>query len=479
MIKKQDGNICSITKEFVREIITETSTIDAAILEKLKDLKEDLIKENKQLQEFEAKVVAAKAIAEAEAAEAKVRAAEAKVRAEAEAKVRAAEAKARAEAEAVRAAEAKVRAEAEAARIAAIDISADAKAQDIAVLGANNLEAIDTWVLAYKTRHNMATESGMIKSGDIVVPDQTDKYEKMDNSGGGKNDCLIISFLQSVSKNFRNISLENQYNTASYFRRTLMVKLLREIEGVEIGKFKALPLDPFEIKSKLYELIKKIRKQLNDLPLTIGIDSELDIEFASYFLCNKYKVNILLQNIDTWFYINSGGSTARVIINSNRGGRHYESTRHVKDDQYLFNSDYLDWDKLVHKMHSTKSSDSSHSDSTKSSAEEIAVDLRVGLSAPTPKEIEAMKVCRARIDPSFMELIFDGKTHAERDSIEAAFKIKRIEAEDGIKRLIARATNELTRLSALSIDDAHVRAEIEINRAKILEAEEIRRLPTA
>jgi len=67
-------------------------------------------------------------------------------------------------------------------------------------------------------------------------------YHMVPNSGGGKNDCLIISFLMGVSPTYRKLAYDIKYTVASTFRREYLPKAINTNKGLlrkndtEIGK---------------------------------------------------------------------------------------------------------------------------------------------------------------------------------------------------------------------------------------------------
>jgi hypothetical protein len=149
-------------------------------------------------------------------------------------------------------------------------------------------------------------------------------YHLIQNTGGGQNDCLILSFLGCISSNFRNAEEDIRHQVASDFRRIILP---------------SLPL----FKTKFYdELAKKTRfarymHYIRDMQSTNFLDDAI-IDL----LVRQYKINILYfegiktgqmdTQVGTHLIIMPpavniadfrGNTSAIIIYNINNG--HYES----------------------------------------------------------------------------------------------------------------------------------------------------------
>lgn len=60
------------------------------------------------------------------------------------------------------------------------------------------------------------------------IADLNDHFAMIQNTGGGKNDCLIISFLMGVSPAYLSAGEPGRNSIASFFRRTILPYMLRE-----------------------------------------------------------------------------------------------------------------------------------------------------------------------------------------------------------------------------------------------------------
>jgi len=168
-----------------------------------------------------------------------------------------------------------------------------------------------------------------------------DEYKMIETTGGRGNDCLIISFLMSVSLEYRKLDYDQKYSIASKFRRITLPKLI-------------MAKKPF---LRLNE--ERVSEVLKDLKSTAMLkDDQIGI------LVNLYDINILSlesykeETFDTEIYKDypkahrivpdrdiSGpehdfGLEIPGIIIINRGNFHYESVE-KKPDQYIFSKNEL------------------------------------------------------------------------------------------------------------------------------------------
>jgi hypothetical protein len=72
------------------------------------------------------------------------------------------------------------------------------------------------------------------KYRDLIV-DILSEYKAIRNSGGGRNDCLIISFLMGVSENYRNLSYTKKYAVSNEFRRNILPRIIFSADKSELG----------------------------------------------------------------------------------------------------------------------------------------------------------------------------------------------------------------------------------------------------
>ena len=69
---------------------------------------------------------------------------------------------------------------------------------------------------------------------DLIEPILSE-YKAIRNSGGGRNDCLIISFLMGVSENYRNLSYTKKYAVSNEFRRNILPRIIFSADKSELG----------------------------------------------------------------------------------------------------------------------------------------------------------------------------------------------------------------------------------------------------
>ena len=53
-------------------------------------------------------------------------------------------------------------------------------------------------------------------------------FAMIENDGGGKNDCLIISFLMGVSSAYRSVGQHDRNSIADFFRRRILPHMLEK-----------------------------------------------------------------------------------------------------------------------------------------------------------------------------------------------------------------------------------------------------------
>jgi len=143
-------------------------------------------------------------------------------------------------------------------------------------------------------------------------------YHMAPNSGGGKNDCLVISFLMGVSPTYRKLTYKDKYDIASRFRRDYVPLLLNGLE----------------------ETIQRFRST------EFLVDSDMSL------LSRLFNVNIL--SLES--YKDGMGPTAIIvglsdksknsfdgkgIIIINRSNSHYETVAKTEPLQYMFSMEEL------------------------------------------------------------------------------------------------------------------------------------------
>lgn len=139
-------------------------------------------------------------------------------------------------------------------------------------------------------------------------------YHMVYNTGGGVNDCLIISFLMGVSPAYRKLDYKEKYRLSSVFRRRMLPNLLRQ--------------------STIPEITAKLRTDANLLSLLISNDFLTD----SYIACLAFMYRINIVSLETGKSSDARGEPPTVtfiepdrppafptgIIICNRGNGHYE-----------------------------------------------------------------------------------------------------------------------------------------------------------
>ena len=155
----------------------------------------------------------------------------------------------------------------------------------------------------------------------------TNEYHMIYNSGGGKNDCLIISFLMAVSPAYRKLEYDEKYRISNTFRRQIFPTLIQQ--------------------SKIPEIVSKLKNDRTLIPMLAHATATLSDSHITC-LAFMYKINIL--SLETGKSSGAKGEPPKVtfieshkppafptgIIICNRGNGHYEIVVEKKTNKYIF-----------------------------------------------------------------------------------------------------------------------------------------------
>ena len=168
-----------------------------------------------------------------------------------------------------------------------------------------------------------------------------DQYQMIKNTGGRGNDCLIISFLMSVSLEYRKLDYDQKYSIASKFRRITLPTLI-------MAKKPFLRLNEERVSEVLKDL--KSTAMLKDDQIGIlvnlydinilSLESYKEQRFGREIHKDYPKAHRIVPDGDISAPANEFGLEIPGIIIINRGNFHYESVE-KEPDQYIFSKDEL------------------------------------------------------------------------------------------------------------------------------------------
>ena len=168
-----------------------------------------------------------------------------------------------------------------------------------------------------------------------------DEYQMIKNTGGRGNDCLIISFLMSVSLEYRKLDYDQKYSIASKFRRITLPTLI-------MAKKPFLRLNEERVSEVLKDL--KSTAMLKDDQIGIlvnlyninilSLESYKEQRFGREIHKDYPKAHRIVPDRDISGSANEFGLEIPGIIIINRGNFHYESVE-KEPDQYIFLKDEL------------------------------------------------------------------------------------------------------------------------------------------
>jgi hypothetical protein len=175
-----------------------------------------------------------------------------------------------------------------------------------------------------------------------------DGYKMIMNSGGGKNDCLIISFLMSVSPVYRTLDYPQKYAIASKLRRESLPTIIKNNKAklsLTDGRLQEYK-DTFLSNSMLEDNDIGILTQLYDVNI-LSLESYKEQTFEGTVHKDYPKAHLISPLRDVAPPRPDGTKPEQKfrldlpsIIIINRGNFHYESVE-KEPDQYVFTKDEL------------------------------------------------------------------------------------------------------------------------------------------
>ena len=207
-------------------------------------------------------------------------------------------------------------------------------AADIKLKAADSYKAINTWVQEKIVELNLQAEKGTEANtavrdvltpadqllDEIHFPGEITKYQRMVSSGND-NDCLIHSFLNALSPEYRTLRRAGKDPIASYFRRNILADLYSDLitKGDEIGE------------------LNRILRQINGQP-------PLDTHVAGQFGI-RYKISILIRDRERpetkWNLEGDTNPGIPFIMIYNPGSGHYEAIRYEDNNRYIFDRNII------------------------------------------------------------------------------------------------------------------------------------------
>jgi hypothetical protein len=116
-----------------------------------------------------------------------------------------------------------------------------------------NIEVIDIYL------KDVPGSPEYMEYSDLIYP-VLSEYKAIKNSGGGKNDCLIISFLMGVSENYRKLSYTEKYVVSNEFRRNVLPRIIVSADKSELGLTSKSGTNTDEdVKKRVDKIIKKLQ----------------------------------------------------------------------------------------------------------------------------------------------------------------------------------------------------------------------------
>jgi hypothetical protein len=171
-------------------------------------------------------------------------------------------------------------------------------------------------------------------------------YKQVDNTGCGKNDCLIISFLTSINENYRRATYDQQCAIANAFRRRELPRLTAFNE--QIRRFDAQDRNqvrrglPGTLRRDFVNMIRSTTSFLDDRVIGILADQySVSILFLESYKMDRYPgipggvaappySSLAVKEVNGEIVSREG------IIIYNLGGGHFQSVFRVPDARPTF-----------------------------------------------------------------------------------------------------------------------------------------------
>lgn len=181
-----------------------------------------------------------------------------------------------------------------------------------------------------------------------VIDPILSKYKVIQNSGGGRNDCLIISFLMGVSENYRNLSYTKKYSVSNEFRRNILPEIIVSANKTELGLTSSSGKNTeADIELRVLNILKELKGRNFLFDNIIGLLSKI---YKIFIITlepgkgdnNQYQPPSIIENglvINKAMPIVVGNEIPKVyndgiIICNMYGNGHFEIL--TKDNIYLF-----------------------------------------------------------------------------------------------------------------------------------------------
>jgi hypothetical protein len=141
------------------------------------------------------------------------------------------------------------------------------------------------------------------------------------NTSINKFDCLIHSFLDNISENFRKLTNEQKNEYASWFRREYFYSLFTKDQSNKIYKF----LNNESLFDKL----------LDDIKPVVYLSG-----YHALLLAELYKINIIIITKNEGKYVSAvlGKFKEPTIIIYNPGDGHFRSVKKNDSNKFIFDS---------------------------------------------------------------------------------------------------------------------------------------------
>jgi hypothetical protein len=157
-------------------------------------------------------------------------------------------------------------------------------------------------------------------------------YHMIQNTGGGKNDCLIISFLMGVSSAYRKLDYDNKYKCASEFRRNLLPDLLENTRDPKIRSKQTLRQDIKSLKTQnfLFDSHINLLSGLYKVRI-ISLETAKEGRMEGETIYQPPTVNDIGGDYTNRDEYRNGG-----IIICNRSNGHYEIVSQKRPPKYFY-----------------------------------------------------------------------------------------------------------------------------------------------
>lgn len=157
-------------------------------------------------------------------------------------------------------------------------------------------------------------------------------YHMIQNTGGGKNDCLIISFLMGVSSAYRKLEYDVKYKCASEFRRNLLPDLLENTRDPKIRSKQTLRQDIKSLKTQnfLFDSHINLLSGLYKVRI-ISLETAKEGRMEGETIYQPPTVNDIGGDYTNRDEYRNGG-----IIICNRSNGHYEIVSQKRPPKYFY-----------------------------------------------------------------------------------------------------------------------------------------------